>query len=363
MKLETTIAILLISFSMVGAQNQYKLSDTNVWFFSTEQMDIVADKPGYAVFSNVGIRVSISQIRFLPVDGLAKGLENHFPKREYKITQTNYFADDNSKQGLFHFANRLGDSKRFAKGLIDYEDKTFLVEIVYDNSKDNEVKNIVNSIFAQKKEPNKDEYTYYYNTLQSAKDEKVEQDEDEYIQNYEYPKFSQVKESEIQMVEIEDQPKVKKHPKVEHPNLIKLTQLQKQEFIDAHNKWRAEVGVPPLTWNNDLENYAGEWAIKNGKKNCKMQHRSDTDYGENLYWSSGLPFSPKGAVDSWGSEIEDYNDELVGDEKAVVGHYTQIVWRTTTEVGCAAFQCGKALLVVCNYNPAGNWVGQHPYKK
>jgi uncharacterized protein YkwD len=250
MKLKTTIAILLISFSMVGAQNQYTLSDTNVSsFLSTEQLDIVINEP-----------------------------------------------------------------------------------------------------------------SCYYNTLQNIKDKKVEQEEDEYIQNYEYPKFSQEKESEIQMVEIEDQPQVKKHPKVEHPNLIKLTQLQKQEFIDAHNKWRADVGVPPLTWNNDLENYAGEWAIENGKKNCKMQHRSDTDYGENLYWSSGMPFSPKGVVDSWGSEIEDYNDELIGDAKAVVGHYTQIVWRTTTEVGCAAFQCGKALLVVCNYNPAGNWIGQHPYK-
>ena len=59
-----------------------------------------------------------------------------------------------------------------------------------------------------------------------------------------------------------------KHPPVSHPNLIKLTPEQKQEFIDAHNKWRSEVGVPPLVWSNDLENYAGEWAIKNGKKNC-----------------------------------------------------------------------------------------------
>jgi len=93
-----------------------------------------------------------------------------------------------------------------------------------------------------------------------------------------------------------------------------------------------------------------------------MQHRSETDYGENLYWSSGLKFNPKAVVDSWGSEKDDYHGEVVGKSNAVVGHYTQIVWRTTTEVGCAAFQCGSALLVVCNYSPAGNWMGQHPYK-
>ncbi len=152
------------------------------------------------------------------------------------------------------------------------------------------------------------------------------------------------------------------HPPVSHPNLIKLTPKQKQDFIDTHNKWRSEVGVPPLVWSNNLENYASEWAIKNGKKNCKMEHRTDTNYGENLFWSSGFPFNPVEVVNSWGSEKDEYHDEVVGQSNAVVGHYTQIIWRTTTEVGCAAFQCDEQFLVVCNYNPAGNWVGQHPYK-
>lgn len=145
--------------------------------------------------------------------------------------------------------------------------------------------------------------------------------------------------------------------------LITLTAEQKQQFIEAHNRWRSDVGVPPLKWSDDLEKYAAEWATKQGKKNCKMKHRSDTEYGENLFWTTADTFTPKAVVDDWGSEIKDYHGEVFGKSKGVVGHYTQIVWRTTTHVGCAAYKCKNAILVVCNYNPPGNWIGEHPYKK
>lgn len=144
--------------------------------------------------------------------------------------------------------------------------------------------------------------------------------------------------------------------------LIELTPEQKKAFIKTHNSWRANVGSPDLKWSNELEIFAADWATKQGKKGCKMKHRPHNKYGENLYWSSGLKFSPKLAVDDWGSEIKDYKGEVFGESKGVVGHYTQVVWRTTTEVGCAVYQCGNKILVVCNYNPPGNWIGRHPYK-
>lgn len=146
--------------------------------------------------------------------------------------------------------------------------------------------------------------------------------------------------------------------------LIKLTPDLKQEFITAHNKWRSDVGTPELKWSVELENFAANWAITNGKKGCKMVHRKNNEYGENLYWSKGTAFSPKDAVDSWGSEIEDFKkNKPFSMAQMKAGHYTQVVWRTTTEVGCAAFQCNSEILVVCNYNPAGNFIGVHPYKK
>jgi hypothetical protein len=144
--------------------------------------------------------------------------------------------------------------------------------------------------------------------------------------------------------------------------LIKLTNDHIKSFIDAHNIYRAEVGIEPLTWNNKLAEFAAEWATQKGKQGCKMVHRPNNQYGENLFWSLGMDFDPAYAVDQWGAEKYDYNDELVGQEKAMVGHYTQMVWRTTTEVGCAAYQCSEKILIVCNYNPPGNYMGQHPDK-
>ena len=43
------------------------------------------------------------------------------------------------------------------------------------------------------------------------------------------------------------------------------------------------------------------------------------------------------------------------------GHYTQIVWRSTVEVGCAVARSGLHEVWVCRYSPPGNVVGQRPY--
>lgn len=146
--------------------------------------------------------------------------------------------------------------------------------------------------------------------------------------------------------------------------LITLTHELKQEFVKAHNKWRADVNVPDLVWSTQMENLAKDWAKKQGKKGCKMKHRPNNEFGENLYWSMGLPFSPTAAIDDWGSEIKYFKPKKTfSNAQMKAGHYTQMVWRNTSEVGCAAYRCGKEILVVCNYNPAGNWLGEYPYKK
>ena len=81
---------------------------------------------------------------------------------------------------------------------------------------------------------------------------------------------------------------------------------------------------------------------------------------------------PTFVVTGWGAEYVDYswvtNTCAAG---KVCGHYTQVVWRTTTKVGCAMATCsvnspwGAAFptwdFFVCDYEPPGNWVGEKPY--
>ena len=95
--------------------------------------------------------------------------------------------------------------------------------------------------------------------------------------------------------------------------------------------------------------------------------------GENIYVSAGQPVSATAVVQAWEGESVDYshatNSSVNGN---VVGHYTQLVWANTTAVGCGVTLCainspfgnfngGQYNLVVCQYTPAGNFVGQSPY--
>jgi pathogenesis-related protein 1 len=138
-------------------------------------------------------------------------------------------------------------------------------------------------------------------------------------------------------------------------------------MIDQHNVWRAKVGVSSLKWSDELASYAQVWANHLAEKGCEMQHRPRSGeftqkYGENIYWCSGMKATPQAVVDSWASELADFNvKKLECNKGKVCGHYTQVIWSSTLEVGCAMARCGNQEIWVCNYNPPGNWVGQKPY--
>lgn len=148
-------------------------------------------------------------------------------------------------------------------------------------------------------------------------------------------------------------------------------------MVAAHNEWRKKVGVGPVQWSADLAGAASEWARHlAGKLGCNMQHSRNEQRegtGENLYWASPVVWSngrretqkilPLNVVDSWGSESSDYNASN-GTCRAgkVCGHYTQVVWRNSREIGCGMASCGDHSQVwVCRYRPAGNFVGQRPF--
>jgi hypothetical protein len=50
-----------------------------------------------------------------------------------------------------------------------------------------------------------------------------------------------------------------------------------------------------------------------------------------------------------------------GDDWHVVGHYTQMIWRGTTRIGCALASSRRWDVLVCRYGPPGNFIGEMPY--
>lgn len=132
-----------------------------------------------------------------------------------------------------------------------------------------------------------------------------------------------------------------------------------QSIVAAHNAVRAKVGVGPLAWSDDLAKIAQDWVdklIANGH----FEHSRNPKTGENLYEMTGASASPEIVVNAWASEARDYN-YTANTCRGVCGHYTQIVWADTKEVGCAVAKKGSREVWVCEYGPPGNYVGRKPY--
>lgn len=164
--------------------------------------------------------------------------------------------------------------------------------------------------------------------------------------------------------------KVAKSGLVDNPNLTEPsdTTSEPEEFsgiVQAHNVWRKKVGVPNLKWSSEAAKIAQSWANSlKTNNNCDMKHNPDRgNFGENIFWSKGYEPTTTEVVDSWGEEVDYYNySNNTCQTGKVCGHYTQVVWEDTKEVGCGKVSCdGREQIWVCNYAPPGNYVGKKPY--
>ena len=131
------------------------------------------------------------------------------------------------------------------------------------------------------------------------------------------------------------------------------------EMLAAHNLVRDGVNVPPLTWSARLALAARKWAEALAA-NGRFEHQKHRVYGENLYEARGSEASPTRVVAAWAAESANYDYRSNGCN-GVCGHYTQIVWRATREVGCAVVRKERRQVVVCEYAPPGNWQGERPW--
>lgn len=124
--------------------------------------------------------------------------------------------------------------------------------------------------------------------------------------------------------------------------------------LEESNVYRCMHGVPALAWSDDIAMSAQTWA---NRGTCDtLKHDPSWDGGENIYWASPAP-APSDwytAVDSWYSEIKKTHGGLVPSYDPDVGHYTQLVWKASRNLGCGT--CKGT--IVCRYTPAGNVQGE-----
>jgi len=128
--------------------------------------------------------------------------------------------------------------------------------------------------------------------------------------------------------------------------------------LSAHNTIRAQHGASDLTWSDELASKAQQWA--NG---CVFQHSGGTlgPFGENLAAGTGSSYDIATAVKSWTDEVSEYDAN-----NPQPSHFTQVVWKASTQVGCALQMCsgifaasfGQASYYVCEYSPQGNVIGE-----
>jgi pathogenesis-related protein 1 len=143
-----------------------------------------------------------------------------------------------------------------------------------------------------------------------------------------------------------------------------LPQDQAQLALDFHNQKRRDVGAPALEWSTELAAYAQKWADHLARdKHCQLDHTVDNKYGENLFGGSGRSYTALFASQDWYSEKKKYTYGILTEGNWYpTGHYTQMIWSNTRQVGIGQANCpGGGTVIAAEYYPPGNYMGQKPY--
>jgi pathogenesis-related protein 1 len=192
-------------------------------------------------------------------------------------------------------------------------------------------------------------------------------------------------------------------PQLRKASVTILQGVERDRFVAAHNAARTAVGVDSLTWSDDLAAVALESLQKQRETLIRAAqdgwaagqvplptHRTDDTYGENIAaWAGSSPLPAERGVALWLREkpvfdlLNSLGSYRVGDEvlpatapdkeetqPLIVGHYTQIVWRSTRRLGAGRLTFDLMdsqgttrhyVALICNYDPPGNRLGERRY--
>lgn len=133
----------------------------------------------------------------------------------------------------------------------------------------------------------------------------------------------------------------------------------------AHNRERALLGIPPLRWDPALAASAASYgpALEaEGRLEHSPRANRPTE-SENLLKGPRGVYTPEQMVGNWAEEKAQFKPGVFpyvssSDNWLDVSHYTQMIWRGTTSVGCAIHSGEQSDYLICRYTPKGNRDGQ-----
>ena len=137
-------------------------------------------------------------------------------------------------------------------------------------------------------------------------------------------------------------------------------------ILAAQNRERAVMNVPPLAWDEQLAKGAAAWA-KHLSRTGRFEHSPDAPgaepQGENIWGGTPGYYLPENMVGLWVAEKRAFKVGVFPNASRTrrvedVSHYTQLIWRRTTHVGCGSSMAGAEEILVCRYRTAGNVIGQ-----
>ena len=136
-------------------------------------------------------------------------------------------------------------------------------------------------------------------------------------------------------------------------------------LLALHNRDRARVGTPPLSWDPALAAGAAAYGAVLAERG-RLAHsppEARPGQGENLWMGTRGAYQVEEMIGHWAAEKAlfrpgNFPDVSSSGHWADVGHYTQMIWAGARRVGCALRRSSTSDFLVCRYAPAGNVIGQ-----